>query len=189
MPAMSLISSAREKRLWAWTLIVVLTIYASLGLELSIASILIERGLVTPFYIVGMLLIVATAVSQGFRLRPRGLEVAVALGIVAAYLLLLTRLPIPEERTHLIEYGIVGAFIYEALLERRNNGRAVYVPAILAVIAASMLGIIDECFQYFLPNRIFDLRDMVFNVLAATMAVSACKVMAGVRRPGAPGSR
>ena len=103
---MSLIASAREKRLWTWTLIVVLTIYASLGLEISIASILIERGLVTPFYIVGMLLIVATAVSQGFSLRPRGLEVAVALGIVAAYLLLLTRLPIPEERTHLIEYGI-----------------------------------------------------------------------------------
>lgn len=186
---MSLISSAREKRLWTLTLIVILAIYASLGLELSIANVLIERGLVTPFYIVGMLLIVATAVSRGFSLRPRGLEIAVALGIVAAYLVLLTRLSIPGERIHLIEYGIVGAFIYEALLERRNNGRTVYAPAILPVIVASVLGIIDECIQYFLPNRIFDSRDIVFNVLAATMAVSACKVMADVRRPDAPGSR
>ena len=186
---MTSFSSAREKRLWTWTLIVILAIYTSLGLELSMANILIEKGLITPFYIVGMLLIVATAVSQGFNVRPRGLELAVALGIIAAYLLLLTRLSMPEERTHLIEYGIVGAFIYEALLERRNNGRTVYVPAILAIIAASLLGVLDEAIQYFLPNRTFDLRDMVFNVLAATMAVSACKVMAAIRRPAAPGSR
>ena len=186
---MSLISSAREKQLWTWVLIVVLAIYASLSLELSIANTLIEGGLITPFYIVGMLLIVATAVTQGFSLRPRGLEITVALCIVASYLFLLTRLSIPQERTHLIEYGIVGAFIYEALMERRNNGRTVYVPAILAVIAGSVLGIIDECIQYFLPNRIFDSRDMVFNVLAATLAVSACKIMAGVRRPSTPGSR
>lgn len=183
MPTMTLFSSDREKKLWTWTLVVILAIYASLGLEISTANVLIERGLVTPFYIVGMLMIVSMAVSQGFTVRPRGLEITVALGIIAAYLLLLTRLSIPEERTHLIEYGIVGAFVYEALLERRYNGRTVYFPAILAIVAASFLGTLDEFIQYFLPNRIFDTRDMVFNVLAATMAVSACKVMTGLRRP------
>ena len=81
MPTMTPLSSAREKKLWTWTLIVIFAIYASLGLELSMANVLIEKGLVTPFYIVGMLLIVATAVSQGFNVRPRGLELAVALGL------------------------------------------------------------------------------------------------------------
>ena len=180
---MPIYSSGREKKLWIWTLVVVLAIYASLALELSFANILIERGLVTPFYIAGMLMIVATAVSQGFGVRPRGTEVAVALGIAAAYLLLFTRLSIPEERTHLIEYGIVGAFIYEALLERSNQGRRVIVPAVLAILLASILGTVDEFIQYFLPNRTFDPRDIFFNVLAATMAVSACKVMASIRRP------
>lgn len=180
---MRLFSSDREKKLWIWTLVVVIAIYASLALELSFANVLIERGLVTPFYIAGMLMIVATAVSQGFGVRPRGAEVAVALGIAAAYLLLFTRLSIPEERTHLIEYGIVGAFIYEALLERSMQGRRVIVPAIIAIVLASVLGTIDEGIQYFLPNRTFDPRDMFFNVLAAIMAVSACKVLAGIRRP------
>lgn len=183
MIAMTLFSSAREKRLWSWTLIVVVAIYASLALELSLANVLIERGLITPFYIAGMLMIVATAVSQGFGVRPRGVEVAVALGIAAAYLLLLTRLSIPEERTHLIEYGIVGAFIYEALLERNTQGRRVFTPAIFAILIASLLGTIDEFIQMYLPNRTFDPRDMFFNVLAATMAVSACKALAGLRRP------
>ena len=181
---MRLFSSPRERKLWNWTLIVVLAIYASLALELSVANVLIERGLITPFYIAGMLMIVATAVSQGFGVRPRGLEVAVALGIAAAYLLLFTRLSIPEERTHLIEYGIVGAFIYEALLERSIQGRRVIAPAVVAIVCASILGTVDEFIQYFLPNRTFDPRDIFFNVLAATMAVSACKVMAGIRRPG-----
>ena len=48
MTDMMSFSSNREKKLWVWTLVVVLAIYASLGLEVGFANVLIERGLVTP---------------------------------------------------------------------------------------------------------------------------------------------
>lgn len=80
---------------------------------------------------------------------------------------------IPEERAHLIEYGVVGVFIHEALAERVSHGRRVLAPPLLAVLATPVLGLLYECIQAFLRSRLFDPRDILFNVLAGTMAVCA----------------
>jgi VanZ family protein len=85
----------------------------------------------------------------------------------------LTRMGIPEERTHLVEYGVVSIFIYEALTERLNQGRRVPVPALLAILGAGSLGVLDEGIQALLPSRVFDPVDIAVNVLASTMAVGA----------------
>lgn len=69
---MALFASDRERRLWLWTLAVVVAIYSSLG-------------------------------------------------IAAAYVLAFVRMSIPEERTHLVEYGVVGVFLYQALAERASR--------------------------------------------------------------------
>ena len=99
----------------------------------------------------GMLLVGAAILTQGLKTRPRGAEIYVALGVAAVYLLLFTRIATPEERTHLIEYGVVAVFIYEALIERANHGRRVPMPALLAIVAASLIGLVDEGIQAFLP--------------------------------------
>ena len=43
----------------------------------------------------------------------------------------------------------------------------------LAVVAASAVGVIDECIQKFIPSRVFALEDILFNVGAASMAIGA----------------
>lgn len=182
MPAMTLFSSKRERYLWAWTLAVVIAIYATLLLDLPLFGMLQDNGLVEAFYAFGLLLVIATIASQGFQVRPRGAELVITFGVVAAYLQVFTRMSFPGERTHLIEYGIVAVFIYEALIERRNQDRQVPVPVLLAIVAASMLGVVDELIQRLLPARVFDLRDMAFNVLAATMAVGTSALLARLRR-------
>lgn len=75
------------------------------------------------------------------------------------------------ERTHLIEYGVVAVLIYEAHRERSSHGRRVPAPALLAVGATALVGILDECIQAFLPNCVFDLRDILFNILAAALGM------------------
>ena len=90
------------------------------------------------------------------------------------------RMGIPEERTHLIEYGIVGALIFEALTERRQG--AVVLPALLAMFLTSVFGAIDEFLQELIPNRVFDPRDIVFNTIAGILAVTSCAFLRGVRR-------
>jgi VanZ family protein len=44
-----------------------------------------------------------------------------------------------------------------------------------------LLGWIDECIQAILPNRVYDLRDVGFNTLAAFMAILASLAVAWVR--------
>ena len=113
--------------------------------------------------------------------RPGGAEIAVALGVATTYLLVFFRMAIPE-RSHLIEYSVVAVFIYEALIERASHGRRVPLPALLAILATSLVGVIDECIQWFLPNRVFDPTDMLFNFLAALMAVGASVALSWARR-------
>ena len=179
---MSFFTSPRERRLWFWTLLVVAAIYSTLGLVQPLAGVLRERGLLGGLFMLGMLLVGAAILTQGLKARPRGAEICVALGVAAVYLLLFARIATPEERTHLIEYGVVAVFIYEALTERAKHGRRVPVPALVAVLAASFVGLLDESIQAFLPSRAYDIRDVLFNVLAALMAVAASAALARARR-------
>ena len=182
MNSLPLFTSRRERRLWLWTLLVVAAIYSTLGVARPLAGVLREHGLLEILFMLGMLLVGAAILTQGLKTRPRGVEVCVALGVAAVYLLLFTRIATPEERTHLIEYGVVAVFIYEALIERASHGRRVPVPALLAVLAASLIGLIDESIQAYLPTRAYDMRDVLFNVLAALMAVAASAALAWARR-------
>ena len=121
-----------------------LAIYSTLGLARTLAAEQGDLGLGAGLFLVCCLLVVATALTQGLRVRPGGVEIAVALGVIAAYLLVFVRMSIPTERSHLIEYGVVALFVHEALTERASHGRRVPAPALLAVLATSLIGVIDE---------------------------------------------
>ena len=110
---MPLFTSDRERRQWFWALAAVVAIFATLGLAATLAGALRDRGLVDDFFFFCFLLVLAAIVTQGLKTRPRGAEIGVALGVAAVYLLVLARMAIPaEERTHLIEYGVVAVLIY-----------------------------------------------------------------------------
>ena len=56
----------------------------------------------------GLLLVGAAIVTQGLQVQPGSAEIAIALGIAAAYLMIVARMmPVPEERTQLFKYGVV----------------------------------------------------------------------------------
>ncbi len=175
-------TSRREQHLWSWTLAVVAAIYSTLGWAPALAKFLRDRGLLDRLFVLGLILIGAAILTQALKVRPHGTEIGVALGIVATYLLVFVRMAIPEERTHLIEYGVVAIFVKEALTERASQGRRVPVPALLAILTTALVGLLDECIQAFLPIRVFDYRDIFFNGLAAVMAVAASVALTWARR-------
>lgn len=178
----SLFTSDRERRLWAWTAAVVVAIYSTLGLARTLAGILREEGLLVAAFGLGMLLFGGTVLVVGLRRRPGALEIGIALGVATAYYMVLVRMALPEERTHLIEYGVVAVLVHEALKERARGNRRVPAPALLAVVAAAAVGAIDEVIQAFLPTRVFDLEDILFNSLAAVMAVASSVALSWARR-------
>jgi len=72
---------------------------------------------------------------------------------------------LPEEQVHFIEYGILSALIYAALSHDINNVSIYFLSAIIVFI----FGAIDEVVQWVLPNRIFDIRDIVINGIAGIL--------------------
>lgn len=180
---MSLFSSNRERLLWLGALAVVAAIYATLGLASVLAEVLYHPGLSAILFLGCMLLIGVFILTQGLKLRLGGREIGVVLGIVVVYFFMFFRMTIPE-RSHLIEYSVLAVFVYEALLERASQGRRVPAPALLAILVTSFVGALDEGIQIVLPSRVFDPMDILFNVLAAVMAVTAMGVLGWARRRG-----
>ena len=180
---MSLFTSKRERRLWLWTVVVMAAIYSSLGLAGRLAETLRERDLLDASFAFGFVLVLATIFGSGMKRKPGWREIWVGIGVTAVYGLLLLRVWLsPQERTHLIEYGVVAVLIYHALIERRRNGRNVPVPAFLAVVLTVLLGWIDEGIQAILPNRVYDIRDVLFNALAGLMSVLASMALRWAKR-------
>ena len=181
---MSFFSSKRERRLWFALVIVLAAIYATLTQAPAIVAALGESILNSVGNNLVFAIIVILVVVPVFFIDKRlgRAEIAVGMGILTVYLLAWLRLGSWEERTHLFEYALVAALVHEALLERLSNGRRVPAPALLALIISILLGWLDEGIQSLLPNRVFELIDVAFNSIAATMIIGARWVLARVRK-------
>ncbi len=169
-------TSRRERRLWIWTLVVVVGIYSTLGLASTLAKWLDNQGLMASAFVICMALVGLTILTQGLKARPGGIEIGVGIGIAVVYLMLFVRLATPE-RSHLIEYGVVAVFAFEAITERYGPKNQSMLPAFLAILVSTLVGAVDEFIQYFLPSRVFDWSDILFNFLASLMAVAAMVVL------------
>lgn len=175
-------TSPRERRLWLWALAVVAAIYSTLGLAGRLVAVLGGERLLALAFGLSFLLAIVAVVGISVRRRPGRAEVWMGLAIVAVYVMVVVRMGVPPaERTHLFEYGIVGVLIYEALIERRNNGGRVPMPALIAILATTLVGWGDEGIQAVLPNRVYDLRDVGVNALAGFMAVMASLLLRWAR--------
>ena len=92
--------------------------------------------------------------------RRLGIFLAVSL----VFLFFIKGLRLPEERIHFFEYGLCGILFADAFENTGINspsGKILF--AFAAVFAA---GITDELIQKILPSRVFDVRDILFNIVA-----------------------
>ncbi len=176
-----LFASPRERRLWTLTLALVVAIFATLGIAGTLAGAFRETGMDAVLFLLGMLLVGCAVLGWSLKTRPAGVEIGVALGIIAVYFMAFARMTFAE-RSHLIEYGVVASFIFAALIERSNSGRRVPLPAVIAIAATALIGAIDEGVQKLIPSRHFDPVDILFNTLAAVMAVAAILALSRARR-------
>lgn len=181
---MALFTSARERRLWLLALAVIAAIYATLGRVPLVARLLRDRALLDTTFFTAFFIVVVAAAVVGLSRRPGWQEVATGVIVMAAYTMSFLRFGITEERTHLAEYGVVALLVYLALLERRARGGRVPAPAVVAFGVVAALGWIDEGIQAALPNRVYDLRDVGFNALAAFMAITSVGALRWARRRG-----
>lgn len=169
---MSFFTSEKEKRRWFYVLLVLTAIFAALFFGQPLIKIFGDQNIQAIIFVLGMLLVGAAIIIYGLKTQPRKTELVIWLGLAAVFIMLFLRLGLPE-RSHLFEYSILAIFIHGALLERAKNKRLIFKPALLAFLTTSTFGTLDECVQLFLPDRVFDTNDILFNGFAAFMAIGA----------------
>jgi len=85
--------------------------------------------------------------------------------VMAAYGYLLNILWIPQEKLHLFEYGFLAFLVYKAL---KNDVKGGTIYLYTSIIVASF-GCVDELIQFFLPNRYYDIKDILINAASGVM--------------------
>lgn len=168
---MKIFKSKTERNLWLTAAILQLTIYATIGIARPLSGFLRENDLLTPLFISGMVLVAACVLALSLRIRPGIRTLGIVIGIIAVYVMVLIRIEVPEERTHIIEYGVIAILVYHAIIER--IGKRNLLIALIAVLITTILGTIDESIQWLVPDRVFDPQDILFNCIAAAMAVGS----------------
>lgn len=97
-----------------------------------------------------------------------------ALLVGAGYFAASRWLPVPEEKFHLVQYGILSFLVTQSLRGRSPSFRARHALSFLIVCFA---GTVDEVIQHYLPARVGDFRDVVINIVSAGLAQSALLVL------------
>jgi len=102
-----------------------------------------------------------------FRLRVRRLSSYLCLAAVG-FLYVYFTLKLwahPEEAVHFLEYGLLSFLLFRALRHHFSDGTIYFS----AFFLGSLVGIIDEIYQWITPNRYWDWRDVGLNALAVLL--------------------
>jgi len=163
---MSLFKTDKEKTSWKYVVAIMILIAASLFLGNPVLQIMKDNNVQASFFLSSMVLIGLAIFYRNSELIFVKTKLYLFFSFAAVILLLLVRLGI-EERSHLIEYGIITLLVYKAVEARfpdqKEIGKLKYLAALIFAIG---LSVIDEILQHFFPNRVFDLQDLLFNTLA-----------------------
>jgi Ca2+/Na+ antiporter len=155
-------------RLWLWVLLCSLALFATVpvarGLQRYIYS-TIGREFFTYFVLFVVVMVFITFLYFFiFKLKVKKISQYVWLSLCAGlYIYFSIQLKEhPEEAIHFLEYGLLSYFLFKALHYRIHDW-TVYLSA---AMFAFLIGTLDEFFQWVMPQRFWDFRDVGFNGLA-----------------------
>ena len=149
-----------KNRLWVLIVVYVLFIYVSLPFFPAFISTL--RGFISKelLNLLSLVLSISFFLLLSVWIYNKKYKLKQFLLIISP-LLLLTYLSLSldvwVERIHFIEYAVLGLLISRAI-DVRTLHRIIYTGCLITLI-----GVVDEIIQWFLPNRVGDMRDVFMN--------------------------
>ena len=171
----------RNSRSWFWVLLCIIGIYSTIPLARSVQKFVynnIGRDFFT--YAVFFAIFAATAALLYlfiFRLKIKNISqycwLLLSAGLCIYYTIQLRKHP--EEAIHILEYGLLSLLIFRALSHRVRDW-SIYITVVLSVL---FIGTMDEFIQWMMPQRFWDIKDVIINTLAA--AIFQLAVWKGIR--------
>jgi len=161
--------NARPLRPWLPAVIWLACIYSTLGVVRSVNDYLETRialsAVISGVLIAALILIVLAALRHAAMIRPA--QWIVGMAALAGYGKMLALLPVPAERVHLAQYGVLAFLLYRPL-NLRFRGGGTYAAAL---VLSALAGWGDEIIQYYLPGRYFEWRDVGLNAVSALLGL------------------
>ncbi len=160
---------SEKKLFFVVSFLYVIALYTSSGLLRELSSnirqivgnsldIIVTAGLVTT-------LLVFVYFRRGAMMRQR---IVITLLLLSCYGLVFLYLRVPEERLHLLQYGVLTYFISKVMPDRIQG----IFRYLLVICLVTLLGVGDEIIQALRPNRVGDVRDVMINFLSSLLAQS-----------------
>jgi len=172
-------------RYWIITIFYTLFIFASLPITPTVWKYLQVSFGYLPLYSIYLIYLSSTITMLGYLFfisRKRTITTYlnfVAIATIFGYYL--KTISIPAEKIHLIEYALLSYFMGKSFqLGDAGNRDIRYFQVFLLI---TFIGVLDEGLQYYLPNRVFDIKDIWLNSLAGFLWL-ACLRLIIYSRPG-----
>ncbi len=168
-------SNPPRVKYWLHVFLCVLLIYSTLSIVRPICEFLKAN---TPFALLansGLIVLLGSVILYSL------IKVKVRRPLTYLYLLLVTGLyvygivllDIPEEKLHFVEYGFLGFLTYRAISLDVPGARAYC----LAFLLTGLLGWGDEGIQEILPNRYYQFKDVILNVISGGLGLCLTYIM------------
>jgi VanZ family protein len=75
-----------------------------------------------------------------------------------------------DKLIHFFVYGLLGILFFRAV-RKRNSSHFQGYSMILGIVLASLYGISDEIHQFFVPDRVADIYDVMADILGSLIGV------------------
>lgn len=136
------------------------------GIQKFFRELLGLEGLLVTVSLACLLFVVV--VSKVFELRPGNIRFGLLFFPVGIWILRQN----PEEVVHLIEYGAFSLAALWGMSATPSRDSSLYKVGLLSFL----VGVGDELLQGINPDRFFDLRDIVINVIGSLLAIVLFRV-------------
>lgn len=167
--------TSKTKKIVDWLILIayIAFVYSTLSATPSFSRLLSKlfgRGFSFAVNI-SIIIIIAAAIAFFYR-RLKARRPAVYIGLAAVFSIYLffvfnwTKLP--AERMHLIEYGLMSYFVLRIM----DGIRPIAVKYFCVIMSVTAIGVCDELIQWFLPNRVCDIKDMALNAVSGVLALA-----------------
>jgi len=165
-------TSLRKQR-WSYVSLLILVIYSTLYIVRPVATYLRKNipSINLTANIIIVVLVIASLLKLCMMFKANAIKgyhtLALILAAIVLYGIIILKIELAEEKIHFFEYGILGLLAFRAF-SIDLKGYKVYL---FTFILASLIGWGDEGIQYLLPNRYYEIRDVVMNASGGAMAL------------------
>lgn len=152
---------------WTFTAIYTTLIFSTLGIVRTLTETIRATGNLgtLTFLLIGFFLLFSVFLNSTKISRK---QLILRLILTLCFITLIATVTrLPEERMHVIQYGLLGWLISWSL----SDSPMTFCRVLLGVLLGWAIGLGDEIIQYFLPNRVYDIRDVILNGVSATLGL------------------